>query len=60
MLICHGYQDSLVSFQHAERNYAAARDPRRLVKLKGDHNDVPGSDPTTYRRALEDLADGRL
>lgn len=60
VLICHGRSDSLVGFQHAERNLAAAHHPKRLVALAGDHNDVPGSDPLTYRLALEDLVDGRL
>jgi len=60
VLICHGREDSLVGFHHAERNYAVAREPRRLVPLVGDHNDVPGSDPMVYRLALEALVDGTI
>lgn len=52
VLILHGRRDSLVGFQHAERNFAAAQEPKRLVELDGDHNDAVWEEPA-YRDALE-------
>jgi hypothetical protein len=40
VLILHGRADTLVRFGHAERNFAAARDPKWLRELEGDHNDT--------------------
>lgn len=39
VLILHSRDDTLVRFGHAERNFAAANAPKRLVELAGDHND---------------------
>ncbi len=39
VLILHSREDTLVRFAHAERNFAAANPPKRLVELAGDHND---------------------
>lgn len=39
VLILHSRQDTLIRFAHAERNFAAAHPPKRLVELAGDHND---------------------
>jgi len=55
VLILHGRDDSLIGFHHAEQNYAAANEPKQLVALQGDHNDLPHSDTRTYREALESL-----
>jgi len=53
VLLLHGRQDSLIPFSHAERNYAAAREPKRLVALEGDHNDLPYSAASDYQAALK-------
>lgn len=55
VLIVHGRQDSLVRFHHAEANYRAAREPKRLVSLRGDHNDLPDSAAVEYVEALSDM-----
>lgn len=47
VVILHSRSDTLVQFHHAERNLAAARDPKWLVELSGDHND-----PLTDRQAF--------
>lgn len=39
VLILHGRADSIVPFHHAEENYAAANEPKRLCELDLDHND---------------------
>jgi len=55
VLIAHGRQDSLVGFHHAQANYEAAREPKRLVALQGDHNDLPHSAEADYVAALGEL-----
>lgn len=39
VLLMHSREDTLIRFAHAERNFAAANPPKRLVELAGDHND---------------------
>jgi len=39
LLILHSPTDELVPFAHAERLFAAAREPKRLVRTSGGHND---------------------
>lgn len=39
VLVLHSREDTLIPFAHAERNFAAANPPKRLVELAGDHND---------------------
>lgn len=40
VLILHSRVDDLVPFHHAERNFAAANEPKLLCELGGDHNDA--------------------
>ena len=39
LLIMHSRADRLVGFHHAEKNFAAANEPKLLWELEGDHND---------------------
>jgi hypothetical protein len=39
VLVLHSRDDTLISFRHAERNFAAANEPKLLVELAGDHNE---------------------
>ncbi|MBK9139170.1 MAG: alpha/beta hydrolase [Verrucomicrobia bacterium] len=39
VVILHSRRDTLVRFHHAERNFAVAREPKRLLEIAGDHND---------------------
>jgi fermentation-respiration switch protein FrsA (DUF1100 family) len=39
VLVMHSRADELIGFHHAEKNYAAANEPKMLWELKGDHND---------------------
>ncbi len=55
VLILHSRGDHLIGFHHAERNFAAAKEPKRLVELRGDHNELPASDAASYRRALDEF-----
>lgn len=39
VLILHSRADGLIPFQHAERNFDAANDPKWLWEIGGNHND---------------------
>lgn len=39
VLVMHSREDSLIPFHHAERNFAAANEPKFFSQLAGDHND---------------------
>lgn len=39
LLVMHSRADSLIPFHHAERNFAAANEPKFFCELTGDHND---------------------
>jgi fermentation-respiration switch protein FrsA (DUF1100 family) len=40
VLVMHSRGDRLVGFHHAERNFAAANEPKLFCELKGGHNDA--------------------
>lgn len=40
VLVMHSRADTLIPFRHAERNFAAAKDPKLFCELEGDHNDA--------------------
>jgi fermentation-respiration switch protein FrsA (DUF1100 family) len=40
VLILHSREDTLIPFAHAERNFAAAREPKTFREMRGDHNDA--------------------
>jgi len=54
VLILHSRGDTLIRFHHAERNFAAANDPKWLHELHGDHNDGI-VDRTVFLAALKGL-----
>jgi fermentation-respiration switch protein FrsA (DUF1100 family) len=39
VLVMHSRKDGLVGYRHAEKNFAAANEPKRLVDLRGGHNE---------------------
>jgi hypothetical protein len=43
--------DTLIGFQHAQRNFAAANEPKLLCEIDGDHND-------TFTASAEKLHNG--
>lgn len=57
VLILHARDDEIVPFSHAERNLAAARGTKRLVALRGGHNDAWWTDRATYEEALRGFLD---
>jgi pimeloyl-ACP methyl ester carboxylesterase len=53
LLIIHGSKDSILPLKYAEQMFAAAAEPKRLVKLKNSgHNDVLDADLNDYLAAL--------
>lgn len=55
VLILHSRDDTLVRFAHAEANFAAARSPKWLREIHGDHNDQPDASPTLYAEAITEF-----
>ena len=53
VLLLHSREDRMIGFQHAERNFAAAREPKFLREVPGDHNDQPACAPGRFRDVLE-------
>lgn len=39
VLILHSRSDTLISFHHAEQNFAAANEPKLIIETPGNHND---------------------
>lgn len=56
VVVMHSRDDSLVPFQHAERNFAAANEPKWLVELQGDHN-YSLTDREAFKSGLQRLVD---
>jgi fermentation-respiration switch protein FrsA (DUF1100 family) len=52
LLILHSREDELFEMSHAERLLAAARAPKRLVELRGGHNDAFLVSADAYQDAL--------
>jgi len=55
LLILHSPSDEIVPFVMAEQVYAAANEPKRLIRLSGGHNDNFLVAADVYRGALGDF-----
>jgi uncharacterized protein len=55
LLILHSRSDEFFGIEHAERLLAAAPGPKRLVELRGGHNDAFLVSGETYSAALRDF-----
>ena len=55
LLILHSRDDEFFPIRHAERLLAAASEPKRLVELRGGHNDAFLISEATYRSALREF-----
>ena len=53
LLIFHSRGDEIFPYSYAERLFAGAREPKRLVELTGNHNDAYAVSADTYRAGLE-------
>ena len=52
VLVMHSREDDLARFSHAERNFAAANEPKRFCELNGGHNDAAWESPA-FRESIE-------
>lgn len=48
VLILHSRHDDLIGFHHAEKNFAAANEPKLLWELHGGHNEALSADRSRY------------
>ena len=48
LLVIHSRDDEIIPFHHGEAIFAAANEPRTLLKLRGTHNDAFLRDEQTY------------
>lgn len=55
VLVVHSQQDEIVKFSHAEKNFAAANEPKLLVKVSGSHNSVPFENEDLFHDGMEKL-----
>jgi alpha-beta hydrolase superfamily lysophospholipase len=54
VLVMHSRADDLARFQHAEKNFAAANEPKFFCELNGAHNDAAWESPA-FHEAIEKL-----
>jgi pimeloyl-ACP methyl ester carboxylesterase len=55
VLIIHSTDDEIIPFTHGDRNFKAANQPKKLVKLRGDHNSGFLDSLETYRNGLREF-----
>ncbi|MBM3824772.1 MAG: alpha/beta hydrolase [Verrucomicrobia bacterium] len=55
VLILHSRDDGLIGFHHAERNFAAAREPKVLGEIQGSHNDAMDEDREGILRLVREF-----
>jgi fermentation-respiration switch protein FrsA (DUF1100 family) len=53
LLLVHSPQDEIVPFAHAEALFAAAREPKALLRTSGLHNDGGFTLTAVYRNEVE-------
>ena len=52
VLVMHSRRDGLIGFHHAERNFAAANEPKLFYEVHGEHND-PLEERDRFKTGLE-------
>ncbi|MCA6595905.1 MAG: alpha/beta hydrolase [Pseudanabaena sp.] len=55
MLIIHSTDDEIIPFHHGEKNFQVANIPKKLVKLRGDHNGGFLDSLETYRKGINEF-----
>lgn len=60
VLVMHGEADDVVPIEHGEALFAAAREPKRFLRVKAaGHNDFVGVAGNAYWQALREFSAGR-
>jgi uncharacterized protein len=54
VLILHSRHDRLIRFKHAEKNFAAANEPKLFREISGDHNEALLA-PEKWQSAIEEF-----
>jgi hypothetical protein len=58
VLIIHGTEDEIIAYWHGEKLFAAASEPKRLLRVEGaHHNDVFEVGGRRYYQTLKDFAE---
>ncbi len=52
VLMMHSRTDNLIAFHHAEKNFAAANQPKQFCELRGNHNEAVWEQPE-FRAGIE-------
>lgn len=60
VMIIHSRSDRMIRFRHAERNYAAANDPKMLWEIDGGHVDVLEAGRAGYLLGMEKFLQGHF
>ncbi len=57
MLVAHSRDDELIGFHHAEKNFAAANEPKMFLEIQGQHTRTIEAGRVHYLRGLEKFLD---
>ena len=57
VLVIHSRDDEIVPFRHGQAIFAAAREPKRFVEIRGTHNDAFLRDEQNYLAGLRSFLD---
>jgi pimeloyl-ACP methyl ester carboxylesterase len=57
VMVMHSRGDDFIRFSHAERNFAAANDPKMLWEIHGNHNGTIEAGRTHYLKGLQTFLD---
>ncbi len=52
VLVMHSREDELIAFHHAEKNFAAAHEPKQFCEIVGDHNGSSWQQPE-FQQGIE-------
>jgi pimeloyl-ACP methyl ester carboxylesterase len=55
VLIIHSTDDEIIPFHHGDRNFQVANAPKKLVKLRGNHNEGFLDSLETYRTGINEF-----
>jgi fermentation-respiration switch protein FrsA (DUF1100 family) len=58
VLIMHSSQDEIIPYSHARGLFEAAHQPKRLLELRGGHNDALLVSRDVYARGMDEFLDG--
>ena len=58
VLVMHSREDGLISFSHAEKNFAAANEPKMFWEISGKHNRFLEGDRARYLEGLNKFLAG--